>query len=529
MLNLLIIDSNTGFADEVKGIIGATGQHFVSRCIDSSNVQDVLTQIEMGKPDAIIFCANCEGPRMYQDCELMQTIRKYGYIFHIVMVVPKHNYEVSRIALDCGVEWIIDYDTEKKLITKLLERMDQKHKLIVRTRFESIQKLFSDMIIGNEEVNTNDWLAFMHDYSNMRYYQVFILRILQPYNEAAEEKNKSEAMLNDYEQLQFQLKALNKFIISFTGVDILILVMGVKEDIESGRNIIKKHLKNMSLQSREKGEERIAWAAAGSIVEHMGDIQSSYKIAKTLIGDRLFFEPYSIIEQDTDVEDQQIQEERYRIFDVQKALLAAIDMNDSASIHRVLSRLKNNLVNISSYKCSDMYGIYKTLISTMFQKLEKSEISQNNLSFNYELAKREYMYFCTMDDVFSYLENRYKDCARIIKEKEESDAETPIIVAKQYIKSYYNSPLTLKELSDYVGMEAKYFSEYFRKATGVTFKEYQTDIRIKMSKKMLLNPDATLEEIAEAIGYNDSKYFSRVFKKVNGIPPGEYRKKHHIG
>ena len=102
-------------------------------------------------------------------------------------------------------------------------------------------------------------------------------------------------------------------------------------------------------------------------------------------------------------------------------------------------------------------------------------------------------------------------------------------MAKQYIKSYYNSPLTLKELSDYVGMEAKYFSEYFRKATGVTFKEYQTDIRIKMSKKMLLNPDATLEEIAEAIGYNDSKYFSRVFKKVNGIPPGEYRKKHHIG
>ena len=89
MLNLLIIDSNTGFADEVKGIIGTTGQHFVSRCIDSSNVQDVLTQIEMGKPDAIIFCANCEGPRMYQDCELMQTIRKYGYIFHIVMVDRK--------------------------------------------------------------------------------------------------------------------------------------------------------------------------------------------------------------------------------------------------------------------------------------------------------------------------------------------------------------------------------------------------------------------------------------------------------
>ena len=62
----------------------------------------------------------------------------------------------------------------------------------------------------------------------------------------------------------------------------------------------------------------------------------------------------------------------------------------------------------------------------------------------------------------------------------------------------------------------------------MTFKQYQTDLRIRYSKQMLLDKQYTMEDIAEAVGYNDVKYFSRVFKQVSGISPGEYRKKYHV-
>lgn len=103
-----------------------------------------------------------------------------------------------------------------------------------------------------------------------------------------------------------------------------------------------------------------------------------------------------------------------------------------------------------------------------------------------------------------------------------------ILLAKRYIRSYFNMPLTLKELSEYVGMNENYFSEYFKKCTKMTFKQYQTNLRIRYSKQMLLDKQYTMEDISDAVGYNDVKYFSRVFKQICGIAPGEYRKKYHV-
>ena len=89
-------------------------------------------------------------------------------------------------------------------------------------------------------------------------------------------------------------------------------------------------------------------------------------------------------------------------------------------------------------------------------------------------------------------------------------------------------PLTLKELSDYVGMNENYFSDYFSKYVKMTFKQYLTELRIRYSKQLLLDRQYSMEDIAEAVGYNDVKYFLRVFKRVTGITPGEYRTKYYV-
>ena len=123
----------------------------------------------------------------------------------------------------------------------------------------------------------------------------------------------------------------------------------------------------------------------------------------------------------------------------------------------------------------------------------------------------------------------YLEALDALRRQEEESVAVPILLAKRYIRSYFNMPLTLGEVSEYVGMNENYFSDYFRKCTKMTFKQYQTDLRIRYSKQMLLDKQYTMEDIAEAVGYNDVKYFSRVFKQVSGISPGENRKKYHGG
>ena len=130
--------------------------------------------------------------------------------------------------------------------------------------------------------------------------------------------------------------------------------------------------------------------------------------------------------------------------------------------------------------------------------------------------------------MFVCLEQMYLEGLDALRRQEEESVAVPILLAKRYIRSYFNMPLTLGEVSEYVGMNENYFSDYFRKCTKMTFKQYQTDLRIRYSKQMLLDKQYTMEDIAEAVGYNDVKYFSRVFKQVSGISPGEYRKKYHV-
>ncbi|MGF7050195.1 AraC-like DNA-binding protein [Paenibacillus sp. DS2015] len=48
-------------------------------------------------------------------------------------------------------------------------------------------------------------------------------------------------------------------------------------------------------------------------------------------------------------------------------------------------------------------------------------------------------------------------------------------------------------------------------------------IRIQKAQIMLLTIDATLQEIAARVGYEDVFYFVRLFKKYSGITPNQFK------
>lgn len=54
-----------------------------------------------------------------------------------------------------------------------------------------------------------------------------------------------------------------------------------------------------------------------------------------------------------------------------------------------------------------------------------------------------------------------------------------------------------------------------------------TDRIILESKRMLLNPKLTVNEIANYLGYEDYSYFSRLFKQRTELTPTEFRKQLH--
>ena len=69
-----------------------------------------------------------------------------------------------------------------------------------------------------------------------------------------------------------------------------------------------------------------------------------------------------------------------------------------------------------------------------------------------------------------------------------------------------------------------YISRKFAHDTGMTFKEYQTNMRIDNACRLLTTSDKKTSEIAELVGYNDVAFFTSVFKKKTGVTPTEFRR-----
>ncbi|MBD2868052.1 response regulator [Paenibacillus arenilitoris] len=106
-------------------------------------------------------------------------------------------------------------------------------------------------------------------------------------------------------------------------------------------------------------------------------------------------------------------------------------------------------------------------------------------------------------------------------------ADDPIERSLRYIEQNYNKSLTLKEVADYVYLNAAYFSTLFKQRTGKSFVERLTELRIVEAKRKMAHSDHKIAVIAEHTGFANIRHFNRVFKNETGMSPKEYRDRMH--
>lgn len=98
-----------------------------------------------------------------------------------------------------------------------------------------------------------------------------------------------------------------------------------------------------------------------------------------------------------------------------------------------------------------------------------------------------------------------------------------IELATQWIQDHLGEALTIEKIAAQVFMNPTYFSEYFKRKTGITVLDYVTKKRLEKALNLLQSTNMKVYAISETIGYNDTKYFSKLFKKHYGLLPSQLR------
>lgn len=84
---------------------------------------------------------------------------------------------------------------------------------------------------------------------------------------------------------------------------------------------------------------------------------------------------------------------------------------------------------------------------------------------------------------------------------------------------------TVAALARVAGLSRAPFARRFREATGTTPLRWLGEHRLELARARLLTSDASLAEIAFAVGYGSEFALSKAFKRRVGIAPRFYRER----
>lgn len=93
-----------------------------------------------------------------------------------------------------------------------------------------------------------------------------------------------------------------------------------------------------------------------------------------------------------------------------------------------------------------------------------------------------------------------------------------------FIESHYNTPLTLADVTQEIGVNRATLLKLFKQECGMTFAEYVKAYRLRVAQKHLLFTELPIKEIALRCGFKTVPHFSRCIKDETGMTPAQYRK-----
>ena len=175
------------------------------------------------------------------------------------------------------------------------------------------------------------------------------------------------------------------------------------------------------------------------------------------------------------------------------------------AINAIKSRLWDCVVFIA-----EKYGIPR-------EEMDTNDQGQSLARIRGEMSARRY---------FALICEKIDLLAETIQEKKNAGQNSLVKKIQDYVlANYCDNKLSLKQISEALGVHENYISNLFKTAYGENLSSYVEKLRIEKSCELIRSSTMKIEDIAGSVGYTSGASFRRAFKKVKGISPAEYRDK----
>lgn len=142
-----------------------------------------------------------------------------------------------------------------------------------------------------------------------------------------------------------------------------------------------------------------------------------------------------------------------------------------------------------------------------------------------EVIEDELMRLDNNLSIFNWYLQKMEELTNMLNIKSRPRIKRIVEEAEAYLQENYMNDITLKEVAARLYVSPQYLSRIFHEEQKKSFVEWLNTYRVEKAKQLLRENEEAISQIAEKVGYRDYKYFSNVFKKYTGLTPRDYRKK----
>lgn len=166
---------------------------------------------------------------------------------------------------------------------------------------------------------------------------------------------------------------------------------------------------------------------------------------------------------------------------------------------------------------SKKYAVINSLLEALY-RMPELESKREELMEELQNARDNQALLEAIHGVFLTL-------TEIQRKRQKSCKEGCIKQAKEYIDQHFEDPMIgLYSISELLGISNTYLSTSFKKQYGLGIAQYINRLRIEKAKRMILNTEYSMKEIALRVGFTSDMTFIRVFKQFEHMTPGKYKK-----
>jgi len=512
MISVLIADDESIVLEGLKCILDwkELGFYIIG---EAKNGEDALEKLNILQPDLALL--DIRMPKLH-GTDVIKMARQAGYKGHFIILSGYSDFKYAQTALHLGVDFYltkpIDEDelTDAILEVKALIESEYHHKnAMLQYREKAKDSILTDLLNGSGNFHTLDLSDF---YLTAPVYQVIIA---EKYNQDV-----FPAVYNISDLLKSTRQDRQDPYIDSVMQDGRSITL-LKGDFTLRRF---ENMLNHYKQTVQKGSPLDSlFITYGRPVYKLEDICQSYEDARKLM-DRRFFcgNNQHILSFESMLDQIQC---TYSIqsadaLNLHQIFTDYIQSRNKRMIAETLHNLEYNLyyakedITTIKHYLTDIYLQIKQTISHIYHK---TDIPFPTNTFVISLIENKYFLY----DIIMFFSEQFEIIMNAIGHSTNENVLDDILY---YIDHNYHENIKLENIAHLFGYNSGYLGKLFYKKSGGGYNTYLDQARIRESKKLLLNNDLKVYEVANQVGYKSVDYFHKKFKKYVGMSPAEYRK-----